>query len=463
MSIFTKIAVAAGMTTLRRGSVPPAGMTGSGHPQGASPYGRFQGIADALREALARLAQEEFRDYHAFAPDLFCQVKRIEIRPMDAAGEEALNALLARINQPSVIADFIRRELLKDLPMGRYLDFNRFEAFVPLPVAPVAGPAAGGAQQSDAASLEDAQLLREFDGAPAQPVIIGPGYEVTFQWDEVREPASAAPDADVWQLEDGQGARPLRLARRGAQAKWILGSGEDVDVRLDGRFTSGRHAALWFDRGTWWYEDLRSSNGSRVIRRGREDHVFPPRAAGAAAVAAVEVGPDCAIFLAAQSDGPRSDVPKLVWGSGGTRTAPATPVAPVNRAPAADEGGTGTGTGLRLALDRQPDASLQVDDGDGSRRLPLYALTLPFHIGRALDADCCVPALHASVSAQHLEIHAIEANGVLVRIVGSNGAVLDGVQLPQDSRTLWRWGQTLAIGEPRQPCRLTILPPGMGP
>lgn len=462
MSIFTKIAVATGMAgVVGRQSVQSddaATVKESISERASNPFGRFQEIVDALRQALTRLAEDDFQAYHAIDPDLYCQVTLIEIQPVGTVNASTLNDLLFRINQPAVIAEFIQRELLRDLPMGRFFDFSKFEKLAHLPGELVQ-------EKVEADNDEDADLMRDFGGSDS-PIPLAGQYAIMFHWDALRKPQQNALPADAWQLEDAQGTRTVNLVRRDAQHKIVLGLGEGVDIRIDGKFTSSRHAALWFEHGTWWFEDLRSSNGSRVIRHGREDYVFPPRSANLGSAPAVEVGSGSAIFLAANMEGPRAHFPKLTLPSGEgysvTRNSesPSTPVASsASSAPSPAEAGRAKGA-PSYSWDRPPDALLQIADSAGSHRVPVYALALPFRIGRDPEADYKVPQAHTTVSAYHLEIQAIEVNGALLRIMGLNGAKMGNQNLPQNSQMHWTWGSSLVIGTPeKSSCQLTLLRP----
>ena len=50
---------------------------------------------------------------------------------------------------------------------------------------------------------------------------------------------------------------------------WIVGSAPDCDVRVDDQYASSRHARVTLRAdGTYWIEDLGSTNGTRVTRAG---------------------------------------------------------------------------------------------------------------------------------------------------------------------------------------------------
>ncbi len=230
--------------------------------------------------------------------------------------------------------------------------------------------------------------------------------------------------------------------RREKKEPLLLGTMESADVVVDGKYTSSRHGAICFDKVCWWYRDMGSTNGSRVVRPDQPAVVFPAGAAKAAPPAAVELTPGCEIVFTATEEGDPTDYPVLQRPR--SDRASATPQAPSMRGPAP----------AATPLDAQSAgvealARLRISDVLGEREVLISAGQLPFTVGRDQTQSCAVPWDHKTVSGKHLVLTAIEDAGARVKMIGNNGGSL-GQAAPREAgqESLWPWNDSFLLGYP---------------
>jgi pSer/pThr/pTyr-binding forkhead associated (FHA) protein len=231
------------------------------------------------------------------------------------------------------------------------------------------------------------------------------------------------------------------MVRREAKAPLLLGTADSADVVVAGKYTSGRHGSIWFDKGCWWYRDLGSTNGSRVLRPDQPPVVFPASSAKAPPPAAVELTPGCEIVFTATEEGGPADYPVLLRPRG--ESAKATPQAPSMRAPA-----SGATPFNAYSTGAAPLARLRIADALGEREILISAGQLPFTIGRDQSQACAVPWDHKTVSGKHLVLSAFEDGGARIRMLGNNGGALGKQRLETGEEALWPWDESLLLGYP---------------
>ena len=270
-------------------------------------------------------------------------------------------------------------------------------------------------------------------------------------WSDVAElPKAPSPTGGVsWQVMDADGTREVGIL---CDVRSVVGRATDIALSVNGTHASGYHGEIWYERGGWWYRDLGSTNGSRVIGTdGRERKVFPGKAGGSAAEP-IDIRPGERIILAATASGPAGVYPIIGLPVGAGRSAGATPLAgatPIAQAQA-DAGASSKNRRPRNATASAPQqAILRLVDTLENKSIPLTGGLLPFSIGRARRQSLVVPAQHASVSAAHLEILEITKKGARVRMKGKNGGLLEGAECPASNKPfIWAFGQTLTLGDP---------------
>ena len=82
----------------------------------------------------------------------------------------------------------------------------------------------------------------------------------------------------------------------------------------------------------------------------------------------------------------------------------------------------------------------------GTRDVELGASALPFSIGRSRNQDLVIDWTHADVSGRHVEIVAIDEQGVSVVIHGDNGVTVDATAHGPGAHFCWKPGETLTLG-----------------
>ena len=71
---------------------------------------------------------------------------------------------------------------------------------------------------------------------------------------------------------------------------------------------------------------------------------------------------------------------------------------------------------------------------------------LPLAIGRSRSQALVIDRRHLGVSGRHLEIVALDAEGLSLQVHGDNGVLLDGRHHRAGSRLRWAPGQALVLG-----------------
>ena len=232
----------------------------------------------------------------------------------------------------------------------------------------------------------------------------------------------------------------------------MIGKGDGCDIRVDGAYTSRRHAELWLDEGAWWVADAGSTNGLRVEPpHGPVERVT----AGAAASGAVRVRDGARIVLSAHADGAPGDYPSVMLRAATVPAAAQARVTPIAAAPAPN-------TPLTPILSgRQVDAMLTLTArlATGERRLALHAGVLPVAVGRSRNQQLVIDRIHEAVSGHHLDIVDVDEAGAHVLVHGDNGVIVEGVVYPPGARLRWRVGDTMVLGPALQgdvECTLTL-------
>lgn len=468
--------------------------TGSGESMGkhkatVNHFGQFQPIIDALNEALHQFAVGELQGHRAINPNMGCQITLIEIRPLSEAADRPLKTLLS-LHKPHAIAGLLQREILPTLTNNLVFDFSSFGGLSRQPF-----------NASEAVRSDQDDLLAEFGRVDT---VVGQ-YEVGFHWNPVedfrttaqggshlagvspqgmhqagmgdgqsaavsapdtvpsshpvQEPAIAPAEGGVpWCLEDVKGTRVVTVARRGPDAPLILGNDASLDIHVQGIYTSSQHGTLWFDKGRWWFRDIESTNGSRVVRPGQPDYIFPPKGGRGANLPALELMPGYVIVFSAvskESDSV-SDYPRLYLKTSKGKDS-STPLSPGagNRKPVQTDADAATVQPAPLAL-------MHVEDCQGRRDFPLRVQSLPFKVGRDADSGYAIPWEHETVSRDLMQIEKIDAEGAHIRVVGSSGVSLGGVLLNKGDEAVWPWGSELVLEDEQdggRHCRLNLHKP----
>ena len=114
--------------------------------------------------------------------------------------------------------------------------------------------------------------------------------------------------------------------------RYVIGKDESCDLRVDGTFTSRRHAEIWLEDDGWRVADAGSTNGVRVESAQTGLAARASVARSRAATRAVRLGEGTRIVLSARAEGPASDYPSITLRRlpRRRRASPVTPIASGN-------------------------------------------------------------------------------------------------------------------------------------
>ena len=433
----------------------------------AAHLGAYAALVAALREELEHFVASQVRLHLAIADRDRFLLTAIGVRCRGGrAGDGATRRLLSeflREFKPEQVKRYLAREVIGALPNASAIDLSQFAGLI-------------DADAQDGAADDDGHEYRELIEAlrvgPSEPNVRP--FEVTLlgRWVEGDTEATARrPDAApsrrgavpvtplaggqrcVFDLEDADGRRSVALPSMVAGRRYIVGKGEGCDIRVNATYASRRHAQLWFDGGCWWAADAGSTNGLRVETAGRQTDGALRVASGDAALA---LPAGARLVLSARNEGPPNDYPWLALCSAGA----AAGLTPIASAAAGTAKGVPS-TPLTSVMVRRPGAAmwtLRVAQAGGPRTLVFDAKRVPVSVGRSRNQGLVIDRQHEAVSGHHLDITAIDDDGVAqLAVHGDNGVLLDGVHHGPGSRPRWHPDQTLVLGASAQgapQCRL---------
>lgn len=350
--------------------------------------------------------------------------------------------------------------------------------------------------ESDGAPLARAQLSPIASRADeAQPGLRPSARPAARQASLAATDSQAAPRTPLagglraeFEIDDAQGKRQIVLGGVLAGRRYLVGQQPGCDIVVQGTYTSRRHAQLWFEDGGWWVADAGSTNGIRVD--GESDSVHAVHSAEANAP--LRLGPGAQLVLSARSDGPATDHPRLrLMGAPAAVVTPiampiAAPIAmPAAKLPAmsvAKPVATREVKPISAAL-AAPVAAAQKPEAfapivlspifphrpapeapptpltavrNSAPRFVVQTLTgstlrpeaarLPLAIGRSRSQALVIDRKHLGVSGHHLDIVALDAEGLTLKVHGDNGVLVDGQHHLAGSSLRWSPGQSLVLG-----------------
>jgi hypothetical protein len=449
-------------------AVPNGGVRREREGEGADHLGPYAALVAAVRDELEHFVASHVRMHLAIAEHDRFMLTGIGVRCIDgAAGARALLEQFMREFRPEQIKRFLAREVIAALPNAAAIDLSQFAGLHDAD-APASADAQGEYAELIAALANvpatasrsfDVSIVGRWREADAAPPRTAPSLATVPAVRAARSapPAMATPLAGAraveFELDDADGRRRVALAAVLPGRRYAIGSGEGCDLRVAGTYTSRRHAELWHDGEGWWVGDAGSTNGVRVEPADRD---------GAAAPQAVDqpvpLAPGARIVLSARADGPPADYPRIVLRAAPAAPARITPIATM--APGAAQ--AAAPRTLLTAVLTGPAAApwrITLAHAGGTRSLDLRAAALPASLGRSRNQTLVVHRDHEAVSGHHLDIVALDDDGVDVVVHGDNGIEIDGVDHLAGSRLRWRAGQTMRLGTaaPQQPrCEVTL-------
>jgi len=403
--------------------------------------GVYAPLISAVRDELEHFVVSHVRLHVTIADRDRFLLTSVGVRsPGGAQARELLQQFMHEF-KPEQVKRYLAREVIGRLPNAGVIDLTLFGGLSDLE--------AGERASDDGEYRELLAALR------TTPQVARP-YEVSVlgRWSEADAPASpfannarggAVPStplagrAVAFDVSDADGTRVAVLPSVVPGRRYVIGKDESSDLRVDGTYTSRRHAEIWLDSDGWRVADAGSTNGVRVV----DEQSGRSRASAANGDdAPIRVGDGMRVVLSARADGPPRDYPSIALRAATAAAAPS-PVTPIATA----AGTTAPKTPLTAVLGtRSARFAIAVAQDSGERVLPLDAEVLPFTIGRSRGQTLVIDRRHAGVSGHHVAIDAIDDDGVHGSVVGDNGVVVDGIRYDTGARFAWRAGQTMVLG-----------------
>ena len=361
--------------------------------------------------------------------------------------------------KPEQVKRYLAREVIGGLPNASAIDLSQFAGL------------------SDAESRPDADEGGEYRELLAALRTTPPAARRPFEvsvlgrWTEndAARPAAAVPSVpsggaalatpstplaglrSEFDVQDADGRRRVVLQSVVPGRRYLIGKSDACDIRVNGTYTSRRHAEIWLDHGAWWVADAGSTNGIRV-----ESQMGPQGRSGAATTAEAEppvrLTDDARIVLSARAEGVPADYPTISMRPAPSVAARLTPIAAVG-APKTPL------TAILPACDAEPVFKITAVQATGVRTLELRAASLPVSVGRSRNQTLVVDRRHDGVSGHHLDIVGLDDDGADLVVHGDNGISIEGVLHPSGTCCRWAIGPTLLLGaaaDDQPPCTLQL-------
>jgi pSer/pThr/pTyr-binding forkhead associated (FHA) protein len=412
--------------------------------------GPYAALIGTIREELEQFVVSYLSLHLAIAERDRYLLTSIEVSALAPHDDELLRRFIREF-KPEQIKRYLAREVIAGLPNASALDLSQF-----------AGLNAGRGDDAEEEEDDYSELLAELRSADATPSLRR--YEVNLigRWSEMGSMSAGASSRNVpvtplagigidIRIEDADGTRHVTLAPAIVGRRYVIGKDPSCDVVVNGLYASRRHCEIWLDRGAWWVTDAGSTNGIRVERaanvlgRSGADAVSPP------APAVVELVADARIVLSARAEGNPAQYPRLILEVKRDRSAMATPIAPIPPLRATPS--------TPILASRKGELAVSAEMVSGVRTIALHPGALPISVGRSRNQSLVVDWTHEGVSGHHMEISAIDEEGVTVEVYGDNGVTIAGAPYPSGAHVRWKPGESMTLGrsiaqEPE--CRLTL-------
>ena len=422
---------------------PRGEAAGSGdalHP--GADLGAYAPLIGAVRDELEHFVVSHVRLHVVIADRDRFLLTSIGVRsPGGAESRELLQQFMHEF-KPEQVKRYLAREVIGRLPNAGVIDLTLF----------------GGLSDLEANDRgRDDGEYRELLAALRTTPATARAYEVSVlgRWSEgdappaqpfARARAGTTPATPLagrtcaFAVSDGAGARVAVLHSVVPGRRYVIGKDESCDLRVDGTFTSRRHAEIWLENDGWRVADAGSTNGVRV-ESAQDGLAARAGAQVASGDAPIRVGDGMRIVLSARAEGPASDYPSLVLQAPATAVVSlATPIASGNGVPRTPL------TSVLAARAAEARYTVTLAQAGGTQVQAIGADALPFTIGRSRGQTLVVDRRHQGVSGRHLVIDAVDDEGVRGSVEGDNGIVVDGVVHEAGARFAWQPGQTLVLG-----------------
>ncbi|MEO7338643.1 MAG: FHA domain-containing protein [Caldimonas sp.] len=430
----------------------------------AEHLGAYAPLIGAIREELEHFVASHVRLHVVIADRDRFVLTSIGVRCGSAAEARPRLQRFMQEFKPEQVKRYIAREVIGSLPNASSIDLSQFAGLFDAD----ARTSAGGDEYGE--------LLAALRTAP-HDASLRP-YEVSVQgrWTEAEaarggasspssssrgagrlEPTPSTPLAGQrheFEVEDADGRRRVALQSVVPGRRYVVGKGEGCDIRVNGTYTSRRHAEIWREHDAWWVADAGSTNGLRVESQGRVRGRVDAEGVTATATGMdppVRLDDDARIVLSARAEGPRTDYPSVSMraGQGAARApVPAASSVPIDsmREPAA-----APRTPLTAVLPLKgtvPTHAITVQQASGAQTRAIDRDALPLSVGRSRNQALVIDRRHEEVSGHHLDVVALDEDGAEVMVLGDNGIVIDGRAHAPGARCRWRVGSTMVLGAP---------------
>jgi len=428
----------------------------------AEHLGAYAALIGAIREELEHFVASHVRLHLAIADHDRFLLTSIAISCPDAPDARRLLQQFQREFKPEQVKRYLAREVIAALPNAAAIDLGQFAGLVDADL-----------QTEAQAAGEYAELLEALRGA--EPATTRT-YQVSIagRWTEA-DPRAAAPaqrgatpatpttgQRCEFDVEDGDGRRRIVLQAVVPGRRYMVGSSEGCDVRVNGTFTSRRHAEIWLEGDAWWVADAGSTNGIRV--EAGAGRVERSDAASVVGVQPLRLENGARIVLSANAQGSASDHPWIALRTRARAPIGATPIAPAAAALRTLVTPIVSARRVNPVDATEPDAAeatllLTARGAAGVRTLGLRETALPISVGRSRNQHLVIARIHEAVSGHHFDITAFDAAGAVVVVYGDNGVLVDGKTHPSGTAFRWQVGQPMTIGSTPgddPPCTLTL-------
>ena len=408
--------------------------------------GAYGPLIAAIRDELEHFVASHVRLHVVIADRDRFVLTAIGVRCSGAPDGRALLQQFMREFKPEQVKRYLARDVIAGLPNASAIDLSQFAGLF---------DAKTRAEADDGEYRELIAALRTPPPAGAQR-----RYEVSIvgRWTEIdsprpggasrpaadARPAGASPSTPLagprceFDVVDADGRRRVALQSVVRGRRYAIGKGEGCDIRVNGAYTSRRHAEVWLDSDGWWVADTGSTNGVRVESPGAAG-ARSDAAAAAEGNAAIRLQPEARIVLSARAEGPPAEYPTLALRTAASVATPPTPIATAAawKTPL---------TASRPVVGAEPVFTITAVQASGVRSVDVDARTLPMSVGRSRNQTLVVDRSHDAVSGHHLDVVALDAAGADVVVHGDNGVWVEGVRHAAGTRFHWNVGQTLVLG-----------------
>ncbi|MEO7243913.1 MAG: FHA domain-containing protein, partial [Rubrivivax sp.] len=351
------------------GRAPASAPAVDASPAAVGHLGGYGALITAVHDELARFVAGQVSLHLAIAERDRFLLTAIGVRcgSSNAAGE-LLRQFMHEF-KPEQVKRYLAREVIAALPNAAAIDLSQFAGLYD-------ADARDAKAQADRDS-SDADEYRELLAALAPPPVATPSsafvVSVQGRWSEVdaaRPPTASRPAAPAavsatplaserceFDVEDADGRRRVVLPAVVAGRRYVVGTGEGCDIRVNGTYVSRRHAEIWTESGQWWVADAGSTNGLRVASpaRPQAESTGPAPADGrpGGIDPPLRLDGGARIVLSARAEGPARDYPWLAlrspFVSVAPTTAPGVRMTPIATATALGAGPAAAASGMSPA------------------------------------------------------------------------------------------------------------------